>query len=180
TTVAGHGSSDTGTGTILDVVDSDNKQSILCVSDATAPESPNDLLKHTCYLEHTVTLSGASSVATTYAISLVGDTATASTDFGTSVAFTNGVTISGSTITVPAGVTSFTVKYPTLKDHLDEKTETTLLTVGDKTGTGFITNVDTPLVLDLNGDGVHSVGLDAGVNFDVNNDGVARNVGWVS
>ncbi|MBI4740910.1 MAG: type I secretion C-terminal target domain-containing protein, partial [Betaproteobacteria bacterium] len=167
----------TGIGTILDD-DARTAPTICNVGCATAPESANDV--HTSYLVHTVTLSGASTTPTTYAFGLAGGTATAGVDFGTAITFSNGVTISGSNITVPAGVTSFTVTYPTLKDHLDEHTETTLLTVGGKTGTGYITNVDTPLVLDLNGDGVHSVGLDAGVNFDVNNDGVARNVGWVS
>jgi VCBS repeat-containing protein len=38
----------------------------------------------------------------------------------------------------------------------------------------------TPLALDLNGDGVQTLGLDAGVQFDLLNTGKKVNVGWVS
>jgi hypothetical protein len=38
----------------------------------------------------------------------------------------------------------------------------------------------TPLILDLNGDGVRTVGLDAGVVFDLDGSGLARSVGWAS
>jgi len=41
-------------------------------------------------------------------------------------------------------------------------------------------SVATPLVLDLNGDGIHTVGIGAGVKFDLNATGQATNVGWVS
>ncbi|CAK0753318.1 trimeric autotransporter adhesin [Gammaproteobacteria bacterium] len=41
-------------------------------------------------------------------------------------------------------------------------------------------NLVTPLVLDLNGDGVRTVGIDAGVNFDLTATGQVRPVGWVS
>jgi VCBS repeat-containing protein len=37
----------------------------------------------------------------------------------------------------------------------------------------------TPLLLDLNGDGVHTVGLSAGVVFDVGADGALKRTGWV-
>jgi hypothetical protein len=37
-----------------------------------------------------------------------------------------------------------------------------------------------PLVLDLNGDGVHTVGKSAGVAFDLDGSGHVHNVGWVS
>jgi hypothetical protein len=38
----------------------------------------------------------------------------------------------------------------------------------------------TPLVLDLNGDGVRTVSIDAGIKFDLNATGYATEVGWVS
>jgi hypothetical protein len=40
--------------------------------------------------------------------------------------------------------------------------------------------VSTPLILDLNGDGVRTVGLDAGVVFDLEGSGQMRSVGWAS
>ena len=89
---------------------------------------------------HTVTLSNPSSVATTFALSLGGGTATGGgTDYTSTLVngnFSDGVTISGGTITVPAGVTSFTVTVPTATDLLDETDETYTLTVGAAAGTG--------------------------------------------
>ena len=37
-----------------------------------------------------------------------------------------------------------------------------------------------PIVIDLNGDGVNTLGFNAGVNFDMNNDGTAEGTGWIS
>ncbi|WP_345533971.1 Calx-beta domain-containing protein, partial [Viridibacterium curvum] len=96
----------TGTGTILD---DDAAPTIASVTSNSATEASN--------IVHTVTLSNASSVATTYTLSLADVTATGGgTDYTsalTNASFSNGVTISGGTITVPAGVTSFTVTVPT-------------------------------------------------------------------
>jgi len=39
---------------------------------------------------------------------------------------------------------------------------------------------NTPLVLDLNGDGVRTLGINAGVQFDLNANGTKEHVGWVS
>jgi VCBS repeat-containing protein len=45
----------------------------------------------------------------------------------------------------------------------------------------FVVNVaSTPLVLDLNGDGVQTVGVDQGVQFDLLNSGAKQQIGWVS
>ena len=72
-------------------------------------------------LVHTVTLSNASSSATTFAYSLGGGTATGGgTDYTTPPTFSNGVTLAGGILTVPAGVTSFTVTVPTTLDTIDE------------------------------------------------------------
>ena len=46
------------------------------------------------------------------------------------------------TITVPAGVTSFTVTVPTTQDTADEPNETVPLTIGGVTGTGTINDDD--------------------------------------
>jgi hypothetical protein len=39
-------------------------------------------------------------------------------------------------------------------------------------------NAATPLLLDLNGDGIHTVGLSAGVVFDINANGTLHRTGW--
>ena len=49
------------------------------------------------------------------------------------------------------------------------------------TSTTFVMNVvATPLVLDLNGDGIKTLSIDEGVQFDLLNTGDKVNVGWVS
>ena len=40
--------------------------------------------------------------------------------------------------------------------------------------------LSSPLVLDLNGDGVKTLGIDSGVMFDLNAEGYAVHVGWIS
>ena len=92
-------------------------------------------------LVHTVTLSGAPSAPLTLTFGLNGDTASTD-DFGTPPTFSNGVTLSGGVLTVPAGVSSFTVSYPTIDDALVEPTETVNLTVGGVTGVGSILDND--------------------------------------
>ncbi|MBL0731034.1 immunoglobulin-like domain-containing protein [Piscinibacter sp. HJYY11] len=131
----------TGVGTIND---DDNAPTIASVSAANATEGSNVL--------HTVTLSNASSVATTYSLSLANGTASAA-DYSsalTNASFSNGVTISGGIITVPAGVTSFTVAVPTTQDLLDEPNETYTLTVGGTAGTGTINDDDATPTLSVN------------------------------
>ncbi|MFM5683030.1 choice-of-anchor K domain-containing protein, partial [Aeromonas veronii] len=96
-------------------------------------------------LQHVVTLSGATNVATEYSLSIAGSGthAASNTDWGT-LQFSHGVTYNSSTgkISVPAGVTSFTVSVPTVNDKLVEQTETLTLTVGSATGAGTITDND--------------------------------------
>ncbi|MGL6005610.1 retention module-containing protein [Aeromonas sobria] len=96
-------------------------------------------------LQHVVTLSGATNVATEYTLSIAGSGthAASSSDWGT-LQFSHGVTYNSSTgkISVPAGVTSFTVSVPTVNDKLVEQTETLTLTVGGATGAGTITDND--------------------------------------
>ena len=93
-----------------------------------------------------MTLSGATSNPTTYAFSLAGNTATAGTDFTTRRVFSNGVTLAAGVLTVPAGVTTFTVTYPTLTDALADNGETTALSVGGVAAVGTINDTTAPTV----------------------------------
>ncbi|WP_395688382.1 Calx-beta domain-containing protein, partial [Caenimonas koreensis] len=124
-----------GVGTILD---DDNAPTISSVSSASATESTSII--------HTVNLSNASSSATTFTLTLGDVSATGGgTDYTsalTNTAFTNGVTISGGVITVPAGVTTFSVSVPTTSDTIDEPNETYNLTVGGASGVGTIIDDD--------------------------------------
>ena len=93
-------------------------------------------------LSHTVTLSATTGTPITLAYNLAGITATPGADFSTAPTFSNGVTLSGGILNVPAGVSSFTVNVPTTNDTATEPTETYNLTVGDVTVVGTITDTD--------------------------------------
>ncbi|WP_202967515.1 hypothetical protein, partial [Caenimonas sp. SL110] len=114
------------------------------ITDAQIPEGGS--------LVHTVTLSGASATATTFAFGLAGDTA-GSDDFGTPV-FSNGVVLLGGVLTVPAGVTSFTVSYPTTNDSIAEGDETVGLTVGGVSAVGTIVEDDVSRIAAITSDQV--------------------------
>ncbi|MCD8433682.1 hypothetical protein LNJ05_13005, partial [Tenacibaculum finnmarkense genomovar ulcerans] len=117
-----------GTGTINDPVDSTIKSN--GVSDATAIEGEN--------LVHTITLNSKTLQPVNYAFDLSEGTATAGDDYENAPIFSENVNLSAGKITVPAGVISFTVSYPTKKDILDENSETTTLSIGGISGTGII------------------------------------------
>ena len=69
------------------------------------------------------------------------------------MAFSNGVTLAGGNISVPVGVTSFTVTVPTVNDTLQRTGRRFTLTRRDVTGTGNITDNDgTPTITHV-GDG---------------------------
>ncbi|WP_421216356.1 choice-of-anchor K domain-containing protein [Aeromonas jandaei] len=114
-------------------------------------------------LQHVVTLSGATNVVTQYSFSIAGTGANAATnaDWGRPT-FSHGVTLSadGKSVSVPAGVTSFTVTVPTVNDRLVETNETLLVTVGDKSGTGTI--IDNDFRVRLENGMVDEDGLSAG------------------
>ncbi|WP_040727020.1 immunoglobulin-like domain-containing protein [Thiomicrorhabdus sp. Kp2] len=94
-------------------------------------------------LVHTVTMSGASASDEVYAFSLV-DTTTQAVDHGTAV-FSNGVTNNGDgTITVPAGVTSFTVSTTVTDDALADSGEYYTLNIGGQSATGTILDESNP------------------------------------
>ena len=117
------------------ITDNDNAPTIASVTAGTAVEG-NTLM-------HTVTLSNASTQATTFDYSLGGGSATSGVDYNATTVFNNGVTLSGSILTVPAGITSFTVTVSTLQDLIDEgASENYNLTIGGVAGVGTITDDD--------------------------------------
>ncbi|MBH0029263.1 hypothetical protein I6F53_20160, partial [Pseudoalteromonas sp. SWN29] len=91
-------------------------------------------------LVHSVTVNGVTEADVTYDFDLAGNSATEVTDFTNVPVFSDGVTYDASTgtITVPAGVTVFTVSYPALTDAILENDETTTLEIGGVIGTGTI------------------------------------------
>ncbi|RQM73586.1 VCBS domain-containing protein, partial [Aeromonas hydrophila] len=96
-------------------------------------------------LLHTVTLSDATQEATQYDFGIKGSgtNPASSLDWGTAQ-FSNGVTYNSATgkITVPAGVSGFTVTIPTVDDRLVEANETLTVTVGSQNGIGTIIDND--------------------------------------
>ncbi|QJW83498.1 tandem-95 repeat protein [Ramlibacter terrae] len=128
-----------GTGTITD---NDAAPTVVSISSPTANEGQD--------LVYNFTLSNASSTSTDITLN-TGGTAAAIADFGITPVFTNGVTLNGTTLTIPAGVTSFSVTLPTVQDTTDEPDETLVLSApGGITGTGTIVDDDAPPVLSIN------------------------------
>jgi serine protease len=105
---------------------------VTSVSNPTATEGSS--------LVYTVALSNGAADVTTFPFTLGGGSASAS-DYGAPT-FSSGVTLAGGTLTVPAGVTSFTITLPTTQDTLSESNETVPLAVGSATGTGTIVDDD--------------------------------------
>ncbi|MDP3059544.1 MAG: retention module-containing protein [Methylotenera sp.] len=119
------------------IIDNDPIPSISLITAATENEG--------VALVHTVTLSNLSSVATNFSYTLGGGTASSGTDYNATPIFSNGVTLSGGFLTVPAGVGSFTITVPSIQDTIDEGlSETYNLTVGGVTAVGTITDDDVP------------------------------------
>lgn len=101
---------------------------------------------------HTVTLSAAvTGSPASYAITLAGGTATGGgTDYTSTLSngmFSNSVTVSGGNISVPVGVSTFTVTVSTAGDTIDEANETYTLTIGGTAGTGTINDDDAAPVI---------------------------------
>ena len=113
---------------------------------------------------HTVTLSGTTTASTPFTATLAGSGANPATGGGTdfvsdlsSVTYSNGVTHSGGTLTVPSGVASFTVTIPTTGNALDNADKTYTLTVGGVASVGTITDDDAPPTVSI-GDATESFG----------------------
>jgi T1SS-143 domain-containing protein len=145
----------TGTGQILD----NDKPTIITVEPG-VPGVGDDAVVEGNTLVYTVTLSEATTQPSTYDYA-IGGTATDGDDF-TAPSFSDGVTYDAvaGTITVPAGVTSFTVSYPTVDDTVVESTETLTVTIDGVTGTGQILDNDKPTIITVE-PGVPGVGDDA-------------------
>ena len=132
----------TGTATIID---NDAAPTVSTVSSAV--DSAGGQVDEGDNAVFTVNLSNASSTPSTFSLALNAGTATAGSDYNgtlTNQSFSNGVTYNAATgqVSVPAGVTSFTVSVPTLNDTVHEQTETFSLTVGGQTGTATIIDND--------------------------------------
>ncbi|MFQ2561356.1 VCBS domain-containing protein, partial [Aeromonas caviae] len=96
-------------------------------------------------LQHTMTLSDATQEATQYDFAIRGNGNNPASNQGWGNAqFSNGVTYNSTTgkITVPAGVSGFTVTIPTVNDRLVEANETLSVTIGGQSGTGTILDND--------------------------------------
>ena len=144
---------DSATGTILDEDNgdpndgstTDGDKPTVVVGNATATEGDN--------LVHSVTIEGITQADVTYEFNLAdGSTnpATAGSDYTNAPVFSNGVINNGDgTITVPAGVTDFTVSYPTLNDSILENDETTTVTIDGEVGTGTILDNDVAPTIDI-------------------------------
>jgi hypothetical protein len=98
-------------------------------------------------LVYTATLSRATTVNVPQVYTFThSGTATASGDYSTTFTFSNGVVDNGDgTITVPGSVSSFTITASTIDDITPEVTETLILNIGSKSGTGSITDNDITL-----------------------------------
>ena len=110
-------------------------------------------------LDFTVVMTNASTTATVVTVTPASGTATLGTDTQPAlVSFNGGVTfvaITGGTVSVPAGSTSFIVRVPTVNDTATEPTETITLAASTPAntapivGTGTINDNDAPPALDL-------------------------------
>lgn len=88
-----------------------------------------------------VVLSAPTNQSTEFSYVLSG-TASNILDFTNTPSFTGGVTLSGAVLTVPSGVSVFTVTFPTIDDTALESPETVILNVGGVQGTGTINSDD--------------------------------------
>ena len=164
---------DSATGTILDEDNgdpndgstTDGDKPTVVVGNATATEGDN--------LVHSVTIEGITQADVTYDFDLSGVTATDGDDYSsdpTDLVFSNGVTYDAvaGTITVPAGVTDFTVSYPTNNDTILENDETTTITIGNDSGTGTILDNDTAPTLTITDNSVtEATGTTVNGTFEV-------------
>ncbi|WOD07032.1 beta strand repeat-containing protein [Marinomonas sp. GJ51-6] len=140
--VSGVTASDTAT-TII--IDSDRVPTISSVSQDVSAEEGEELAFN-------VTLSNTADTAQTFAFSLTDGT-TDSSDYG-DVTFSNDVTYDAETgeITVPAGVSGFTVTVAGAEDTVFENDETFVLSVGGVNSVGTITDNESAPVVSIAAD----------------------------
>ena len=127
-----------GTGTITD---NDATPTVSSVSN-TAGNSNNVTVDEGTSAVFKVSLSNASSIVSTFTLALHNGSANLTSDYTDSLVFSDSVTINSGNISVPTGVTSFTVTVPTVNDTVAEVTESFILSVDGMAATGNITAND--------------------------------------
>jgi gliding motility-associated-like protein len=95
-------------------------------------------------LVYTVALSSATSAGVPQVYTFLSSgTASSTVDYNSTYTFSNGVVNNGDgTITVPGGVSSFTITVATIDDATIESTKTLILSIGSKSATGNILDND--------------------------------------
>lgn len=122
------GASATGT-----IQDNDGVATVSGITSATEVEGAD--------LQHVVTLSSVAGNGLTFPFDL-SDVTTTDTDYG-AVSFSDGVTLSDGVLSIPDGLTAFSVTVAGADDLFDEADETYTLTIGGASATGTITDDDT-------------------------------------
>jgi hypothetical protein len=182
-TASSNGATATGTATIFDVPSTGAK--VIRVSNDCAIEGEREVF--------TVGLAEKTIVPTTVQLNLASGTATLGTDFSATLeaSFDRGKTweaVPGDgLLIVGTGIKDFQVRAMTTIDAaLNEGKETFKLTAsangGTANGTGTIIDkrfIGT-IAIDLNGDGIKTLGIDRGVKFDIANSGEKLSTGWIS
>ena len=104
-------------------------------------------------LVYNVTLTSAPAAGNPQVFTFVSSGTSSSTiDYNVSYTFSNGVVNNGDgTITIPAGVSSFTITVATIDDASIESTETLILGIGSKSATGNILDNDAIPTITKNG-----------------------------
>ncbi|MBC3809716.1 choice-of-anchor K domain-containing protein, partial [Undibacterium seohonense] len=127
----------TGNGGIID-----NDQPTITTVEPGAPGTGDNNVVEGTNLVYTVSLSSPTTIASTYAYALGGGTATSGADYNATPTFSNGVTLVGGNLIVPAGVTNFTVTVATIDDAVVDSAspETLPLVIAGVTGNGGITD----------------------------------------
>jgi hypothetical protein len=181
-TASGNGGTANGTGTILDTPIASK---VVRVSNARAIEGEKEVF--------TVGLSTKTTAPTTVELNLASGTAILGTDFSATLeaSFDRGKTWSAvpgdGKLQVGAGIKNFQIRAMTTIDAaLNEGKETFKLTASANGGTadGTGTIIDKRLIgaiaIDLNGDGIQTLGIDKGVKFDIANSSEKLSTAWIS
>ncbi|MBC3809128.1 retention module-containing protein, partial [Undibacterium seohonense] len=136
-----------GTASVSTVI-VDNDQPSITTVEPGAPGVAGDNVVEGNDLVYTVSLSATTTVASTYAYNLGGGTATAGADYNSTATFSNGVTLVGGSLIVPAGVSTFTVTVATINDSVVDSAspESLPLVIGGVTGNGGIIDDDQPSI----------------------------------
>ncbi|MDD2790853.1 MAG: VWA domain-containing protein, partial [Sulfurimonas sp.] len=139
TTTGGYEAVSLGNTSVTTTITDDDSITVASITSDTQTEGTADN-----NLVHTVTMSTTSVNAETYSFSLT-DTTTEAADHGTPT-FSNGVTYNTTTglITVPAGVSTFTVATTVTDDALADSGEYYTLNIGGATATGTILDETNP------------------------------------